>query len=106
MLAAGRGWAQAPAPSPQEQLSPAAAQWWADISALADDRMEGRLTGSGGYLHAADYVISRLRSEGLQPAGVYGYLQPVAFEQQVVDQAASSAELVSMDGTSTPLHIG
>jgi Zn-dependent M28 family amino/carboxypeptidase len=112
MLVAGRGWTQAPAPSPsplqpapQEHLSPAATQWWADISALADDRMEGRLTGSSGYLRAADYVISRFRSEGLQPAGVDGYLQPVAFEQQVVDQAASTAELVSIDGTSTPLHI-
>ena len=110
MLVAGRGWTQAPAPSPlqpapQEHLSPAATQWWADISALADDRMEGRLTGSSGYLRAADYVISRFRSESLQPAGVDGYLQPVAFEQQVVDQAASTAELVSIDGTSTPLHI-
>ena len=41
MLVAGGGWAQAPAPSPlqpapPEQLSPAAAQWWADISTLAD----------------------------------------------------------------------
>src|SRR5438270_9053148 len=58
------------------------AQWWSDLSTLADDSMEGRLTGSPGYDRAAAYVISRLKAEGLRPAGVNGYLQPVAFEQQ------------------------
>jgi Peptidase family M28 len=88
-----------------EKLSPEAAQWWTDISAIADDSTEGRQTGSSGYLRAADYVISRFKSEGLQPAGIDGYLQPVAFEQQMVDQSASSAELVSVDGT-TALRVG
>jgi Zn-dependent M28 family amino/carboxypeptidase len=83
-----------------------ATQWWADVTALADDGMEGRLTGSPGYDRAAGYVISRLKAEGLKPAGVKGYLQPVAFEQQVVDQAASQAELVTADGASTPLKAG
>ena len=83
----------------------AAAQWWADVSALANDGMEGRLTGSPGYDRAAAYVISRLKEEGLEPAGVNGYLQPVALEQQIVDQDASKAELVA-DGVSTPLKVG
>ncbi len=83
-----------------------AAQWWADIAALADDRMEGRLTGSAGYLRAADYVVSRFREEGLKPAGPDGYLQPVSFEQQLVDQTASSLELVGPDGSATPLPAG
>ena len=52
----------------------AATQWWADVSALADDGMEGRLTGSPGYDRAAQYVIGRLKEEGLKPAGVNGYL--------------------------------
>ena len=82
------------------------AQWWADVSALADDKMEGRLTGSPGYDRAARYVIGRLKAEGLKPAGSKGYLQPVAFEQQVVDQAASRAELIAADGSSTPLTAG
>ena len=84
----------------------AVTQWWTDISVLADDKMEGRLTGSAGYDRAAEYVIGRMKAEGLKPAGVKGYLQPVAFEQQVVDQAASHAELVPPDGAATPLKVG
>src|SRR5580692_12069415 len=83
-----------------------AAQWWTDVSALANDGMEGRLTGSPGYDRAADYVIGRLKAEGLKPAGIKGYLQPVAFEQQLVDQDASHAELAASDGASVPLRVG
>jgi hypothetical protein len=87
-----------------------ASQWWADVTALSGDDMKGRLTGSTDYLRAADYVIGRLKAEGLQPAGVPNsgnpYLQPIPFEQQVVDQAASSAELVAKDGTATPIKVG
>ena len=86
--------------------SAAAARWWADVSALANDGMEGRLTGSPGYDRAAMYVISRLKAEGLEPAGIKGYLQPVAFEQQLVDQDKSHAELVATDGSATPLKVG
>ena len=84
----------------------AASQWWADVSALANDGMEGRLTGSPGYDRAAQYVIGRLKAEGLQPAGINGYLQPVALEQQLVDQDASRASLSAADGVSTPLKLG
>ena len=91
-------------------ISPAwaepATQWWADMTALANDGMKGRLTGSEDYLRAADYVIGRLKAEGLKPAGVNGYLQPIPFEQQVVDQAASKAELVTADGKAAPVQVG
>lgn len=89
-----------------EAPSPAAAQWWADISAIASDANQGRQTGSPGYDRAAEYVVSRLRALGLEPKGVDGYRQPVAFEQQVVDQAASRAALVGPDGAATPLTVG
>lgn len=91
---------------PGHAQTDAATQWWADISAIAADSNEGRLTGSAGYLRAAQYVIARFQAEGLKPAGVDGYLQPVAFEQQVVDQAASRATLVAADGTRTVLQVG
>jgi len=84
----------------------AAGQWWADVSALADDGMEGRLTGSPGYDRAAQYVIGRLKQEGLRPAGNNGYLQPVALEQQLVSQDTSHASLSAADGASTPLKVG
>jgi Zn-dependent M28 family amino/carboxypeptidase len=82
-----------------------AAQWWRDLSTLADDNMEGRLTGSPGYNRAAAHVISRLKAEGLKPAGTTGYLQPVTFEQQLVDQTASRATLAGQ-GAVTPLKVG
>jgi hypothetical protein len=93
------------APSPPAPSAPAA-QWWADIAAIASDGNEGRLTGSLGYLRAADYVIGRFKAEGLKPAGTQGFLQPVMLEQQWVDQTASSAELLAQDGSTMPLHVG
>jgi hypothetical protein len=41
----------------------------AHMSFLADDLLEGRETGSRGYLVAANYVASQLQLLGLEPAG-------------------------------------
>ncbi|HEY2685612.1 MAG TPA: M28 family metallopeptidase [Steroidobacteraceae bacterium] len=98
---ASLGVAQADAPP-----SKAATQWWADISALAGDDKQGRLTGSEGYLRAADYVVQRFKAEGLKPAGTQGFEQPVSLEQQTVDQHASSAELIGASGEATSLNVG
>jgi hypothetical protein len=87
-------------------LSKPARQWWTDIGVLADDKMEGRLTGSSGYQRAADYVVSRFKAEGLTPAGTEGYLQPVSFQQQFVDQTTSRLDLVGADGAVTSLRVG
>src|SRR5271165_4450124 len=89
-----------------DSLSKPAAQWWADITALAGNGTEGRETGSSGYMRAAEYVISRFKAEGLAPAGTQGYLQPVEFEKQVVDQPASVLEVVAASGAITSLHAG
>jgi Zn-dependent M28 family amino/carboxypeptidase len=83
-----------------EATSPRAQAWWNDIRQIADDRNEGRQTGSQGYRRAARYVISRFEALGLQPSGENGgFEQSVAFEQQVVDQGASAAVLT---GTGVP----
>jgi len=92
--------------APEDSLSPAAKQWWADITTIASDANEGRQTGPAGYMRAADYVISRMKAEGLKPAGDKGFLQQVAFEQQMVDQDASRATLVNADGSVLPLKVG
>ena len=47
-------------------------RWWSHVEVLADDRMEGRETGSPGFARAADYVTERFRAAGLQPAGTDG----------------------------------
>jgi Zn-dependent M28 family amino/carboxypeptidase len=75
-----------------------AERWWGDVSALADDGMEGRLAGSPGYDRAADYVVGRLKRIGLRPAGNQGWFQPVAFEEQFVLAAQSRAMLVGANG--------
>ena len=38
--------------------------WWAHVQALAAPGMEGRLTGSEGYLRAAKYVVAPVRFRG------------------------------------------
>jgi len=104
------GWAAcglaAAATPPADPYAKPAAQWWADIAALAGDSNEGRLSGSPGYLRAAKYVISRFEAEGLEPAGVQGFMQLVALEQQTVDQAASRAELRAVGTESIPVQPG
>src|ERR1700691_3702060 len=96
----------APAATPEENRATPAKQWWSDVSFIASDANEGRQTGSAGYMRAADYVISRMKREGLKPAGDKGFLQQVKFEQQVVDQDASRAFLVDSDGAQSPLKVG
>src|SRR5271163_2267403 len=89
-----------------DSVSKPAAQWWADITALAGDSTEGREPGSSGYMRAAEYVISRFKAEGLTPAGTQGYLQPVEFERQLVDQPASALDVAGANGVVTSLHAG
>ncbi|HEV1287328.1 MAG TPA: M20/M25/M40 family metallo-hydrolase [Bryobacteraceae bacterium] len=79
--------------------------WWAHIKTLADPGMEGRLTGSEGYLRAAKYVVSQFDAMGLQPAGVNGYYQPVKFDATRVLADESSMTLL-VDGRKEPLVLG
>ena len=54
----------------------------ADVEFLASDSLEGRDTGSRGYLIAADYVASQFRAIGLEPAGEKGgWFQQVPFRR-------------------------
>ncbi|HXB73730.1 MAG TPA: M20/M25/M40 family metallo-hydrolase [Candidatus Acidoferrales bacterium] len=79
--------------------------WWAHVKVLADDGMQGRLTGSEGYLRAAKYVVSQFDAMGLQPAGVNGYYQPVKFDVTRVIADKSSMTLL-VDGRRDPLVLG
>ncbi|KAB7646568.1 M28 family metallopeptidase [Polymorphobacter fuscus] len=89
-----------------EANTPRGKAWWADIEAIAGDATEGRLPGSKGYDLAATYVIDRFKALGLAPAGTDGFYQPVRFEEQRVDHAASRGALIGADGSRTPLAIG
>jgi len=85
-------------PSPRSSGDPdwdaVGRRWWSHVEVLADDRMEGRETGSQGYARAADYVIQQFRACGLQPAGTDGFLQPLDFVVRQLDPARSSLQFV------------
>src|SRR5471032_2133028 len=82
-----------------------AARWWSHVEALANDGMEGRNTGSPGHKRAAEYVAAQFEKAGLEPAGIGGYIQPVAFKTRRIIEARSSLALVK-DGQSEPLTLG
>lgn len=46
------------------------------ISFLADDKLEGRRTGTPGEAKAVAYIENQFKNIGLQPKGTAGYLQP------------------------------
>jgi hypothetical protein len=71
-----------------------AARWWSHVEALANDQMQGRLTGSPEHRKAAQYVASQFERAGLAPAGTSGYLQPVKFVGRKIVESQSSLELV------------
>jgi Peptidase family M28 len=73
---------------------PEAQRWWSHVLFLADDRLEGRETGSSGYKKASRYVAARLRNAGVEPLGTSGYFQPVRFSARRIREGKSSAALV------------
>ncbi|MFY9822400.1 MAG: M28 family peptidase [Thermoanaerobaculia bacterium] len=79
--------------------------WWNHVKVLADDKMEGRETGSLGLRKAQSYVVAQLTKAGLQPAGVDGFYQPVKLIQRQIDEKNSSIALVR-DGKAEPLSQG
>jgi Zn-dependent M28 family amino/carboxypeptidase len=79
--------------------------WWDHVKFLADDKLEGRETGSEGLRTAESYVVNQLTRAGLQPAGVNGFYQPVKFVSREIVEKDSSAALVSA-GKEQPLVLG
>ena len=61
--------AGAPAAHAERSRDPAAHRIEDDVRALADDRMQGRETGTPGYDLAADHVARRFAEAGLAPGG-------------------------------------
>ena len=93
------------AASPTFPAGDAGKRWWAHVRFLADDKLEGRLTGTRGYRAAAAYVVDRFKEYGLEPAGVDGYLQPGRFEGQR-GIAGKSRPALLRGGKEGPLALG
>ena len=67
------------------------------VEYLADDELEGRLTGSPGIRLAADYIIERLDAVGAEPLpGIGGYRQAFSYTAGVTDTGTS----LHFEGTS------
>jgi len=79
--------------------------WWHTVSVLADDRFEGRDTGSTGERQAQAYIVQQLKRLGVEPAGTAGYYQPVKLRTLQMQEAESSLALVR-DGHARPLTLG
>ncbi len=80
-------------------------RWWSHILYLADDKLEGRNTGSEGYRKAAIYVAGEYERAGLKPGGTSGYFQPVKFKSREIIEDRSSLALVR-NGAAEPLTLG
>jgi Zn-dependent M28 family amino/carboxypeptidase len=79
--------------------------WWNHIKVLADDKLEGRDTGSRGERAAQAYAIEQLKSAGAEPAGVNGFYQPVKFVSRQIVEKDCSLTLIR-DGKREPLTLG
>src|SRR5436305_2967022 len=79
--------------------------WWDHVKVLADDKMEGRETGSAGLRRAEAYVVDQLKQSGVEPAGEDGYYQPVKLTSRAIDEKSSSMALVKK-GKAEPLTLG
>jgi hypothetical protein len=80
-------------------------RWWSHVVYLADDKLEGRNTGSAGHRKAAAYVAGEFERAGLKPAGTEGYIQPVRFHTRRLKEAESSLKLIR-NGESEELVLG
>ncbi len=75
----------------------------ADVTALADDKLEGREAGTRGYDMAAEYVAKRFREIGLAPAGENGgFFQTVPLLKAT--RAAEGALTVKRNGREIALR--
>ena len=79
--------------------------WWAHVTFLADDNLEGRETGSEGLRKAESYIVDQFTKAGLQPADSDGFYQPVKFISRQIVEKDSSAILVA-SGKAEPLTLG
>jgi Zn-dependent M28 family amino/carboxypeptidase len=79
--------------------------WWGHVTALADDSMRGRQTGSPEHRRAAEYVAAAFQRAGLEPAGTDGWFQPVRFQVRRIAESRSSVGLVR-GGKAESLRLG
>jgi len=81
--------------------------WWNHIKFLADDKLEGRDTGSRGEREAQKYAVEQLQRAGAEPAGANGFYQPVKFVSRQIVEKDCSLILIRRDKDKRePLTLG
>jgi Zn-dependent M28 family amino/carboxypeptidase len=79
--------------------------WWKYVKFFADDKLEGRDTGSHGEREAQNYAVEQLKKAGAEPAGIDGFYQPIKFvSRQIIEKDCSLALI--RDGKREPLTLG
>ncbi|MDT0553470.1 M28 family peptidase [Urechidicola vernalis] len=76
-----------------------------DVLFLADDKLEGRQTGSEGEQLAADYIIERFKKIGLDPKGTEGYFQAFTFKPKKDPHSQASFSEKKSDSTITGKNV-
>ncbi|AQQ66270.1 aminopeptidase [Microbulbifer agarilyticus] len=72
-----------------------------DVEFLADDRLQGRQTGSAGYQQAADYVAARFADLGLESITGDDYFQQVPLSRALWGEGKATLVLHSREGDIT-----
>lgn len=75
-----------------------------DVVFLADDKLEGRQTGTDGEIAASNYIVKRFKEIGLQPKGAEGFLQPFSFKPKT-DPHKEVEFTTNEDGTITGRNV-
>ena len=75
------------------------------VKVLADDKFEGRDTGSAGERLAQEYIVEQLKALSVLPAGTDGYYQALSLRTLLIDEADCRLALVQ-NGHARPLTLG
>ena len=79
--------------------------WWETVKVIADDKYEGRDTGSKGERQAQEYIVGKLKALGVEPAGSDGFYQSVKLRTLEIDEPRCQLSLVQ-GGHAQPLTLG
>ena len=76
-----------------------------DVTFLADDKLEGRETGTKGEKEAAAYIAKRFKSLKLEPKGTSGYFQEFTFKPKTDPHQEVKYSTANADSTITGTNI-
>lgn len=76
-----------------------------DVSFLADDKLEGRGTGTEGEKAAAEYIAKRFKTLGLKDKGTKGFFQDFTFKPKTEPHAEVKYTTVNEDSTITGRNV-